>query len=85
MNYVGSRIYFHLILLYVHFVGQCSIEMDAKVHWCCCVDQHGLIPDHVQFALSIPGPRMEDTYMCLRWIGTQLINVVRVSRCSVLM
>ena len=61
--------------------------MDAKVHWCCCVDQPGLIPDNVQFVLSSAVPQMEGTYLCLRWIGTQLVKFVigSVSTCSVLM
>ena len=56
--------------------GQRSIEMDAKVHWCCCVDQPGLIPDNVKFALSIPVPQMEGTHLRLRWIGTQLVMLL---------
>ena len=39
-------------------------------------DQPGLIPDNVQFALSISAHQTEGTYMCLRWIGTQLIKFV---------
>ena len=60
----------------MHFVEQCSIEVDAKVHWCCCVDQHGLIPDNVQFALSIPVPQLEGTYLHLRYNGTQFVKFV---------
>ena len=55
--------YFHLCILYVHLVGQCSTEMDAKMHWFCWVDQPGLIPGNVQFALSITVPQMEGTYI----------------------
>ena len=63
--------------MYVYFVGQCSIEMDAKVHWCYCVDHPGLIPDNVQFTLSIPHPQREGNtylYLRLRWTGTQLVK-----------
>ena len=49
----------------MHLVGQCSTEMDAKMHWFCCVDQLGLIPGNVQFALSITVPQMEGTYTCV--------------------
>ena len=55
--------------------------MDAKIHWWCCVDYPSLIPDNVQFALSIPVPQMEGKYLRLRWIGTQLVKFVVGCQC----
>ena len=56
----------------MHFVGQCSVEMNANVHWCCCVDQPGLIPDNVQLAISIPVSRQFVKFVCL--IGVNVFN-----------
>ena len=54
----------------------------AKIHdWCCCVDQPGLMPDNIQFTLSIPVRQMEGTHLCLRWIGTQLVKFVVGCQC----
>ena len=70
-NDVVSRIHFHFCLLYVPIVGQCSIEVDAKVHWWCYVDYPGIIPDTVHFALSVTGPQMDGT-----WIEAHLVKFV---------